>query len=152
MSVFDPESFLNSEQQGALDTQLIPAPEGEWNAQIEEITPRAITDKNGEERALLNITWNIMDQEVAQHTGRDRNTVRQAVFLDLTDEGALDMSKGKNVQLGQLREALGQNDPKKAWKPADMQGQMAKVRVSHRPDQNDPNIIYADVKKVTKAA
>lgn len=151
MSVFDPEQFLNQKTEGALDTQLIPVPEGEWSAQIEEITPRVITDKNGEERALLNITWNVMDQEVAQQTSRDRNTVRQAVFLDLKDDGSLDMGKGKNVQLGQLREALGQNNPKKAWKPADMQGQMAKVRVSHRPDQTDPNIIYADVKRVAKA-
>jgi hypothetical protein len=57
------------------------------------------------------------------------------------------MSKGKNVSLGKLREAVGQNKPGKPWSPAHLNGAQLDVLVTHRADK-DTGDIYAEVKRV----
>jgi hypothetical protein len=58
------------------------------------------------------------------------------------------MGKNKNVSLNRLREVLGQNVAGKPWKPGDLVGGIAKVRVQHRISDE---IVYTDVKGVAKA-
>lgn len=152
MSAFDPENFLNQQTEDALDTQIIPVPEGEWEAQIEDIKPTSGTSqKSGNPFYILQVTWNILDQKVSETTQRDKNTVRQSVFLDVKDDGSLDRGKGKNVNLGRLREAVGQNKPGKKWKPADLVGQTATIQVVHKHNEETGNPI-AEVKRVSKSS
>lgn len=75
-------------------------------------------------------------------------SVRQTLWLDTTESGGLDFGKGKNVGLGRLREALGQNAPGKPWAPGMLVGGVAKVKVSHSIDKRDNVTINADVKAV----
>ena len=144
MSVFNPDAFLTQESTESNDTSFAPIPEGDYTAVIKEIKPR--TTSTG--KAVMDVVWAIDDQDVREATGLSEPTVRQSIFLDLTDAGGLDFGKGKNVQLGKLREALGQNTPGQAWSPAMLSGNVARVNIKHRiVDQN----IYADVKGVAKA-
>jgi hypothetical protein len=99
---------------------------------------------------VADITYEIDDQGVKTATGLDSPTVRQSVFLDLTPQGKLDMSKGKNIQLGKLREALGLNDPNKSFSFADLPGRAAIVGVEHTPNEKSPGDVYANVAKVGK--
>lgn len=150
MSTFDPNAFLNTEVKGELDTSLPPIPEGTWDAQVDKVAARAVTDRNGNQRAIMDVTWAVLNDEVKKATTMEKPTVRQSVFLDVNEQGALDFSKGKNVQLGRLRDAVGQNT-NKVWSPTMLEGQIAKVVTKQRPDENDPEIIYSDVKRVLPA-
>lgn len=149
--MFDADAFLQTEVTGALDTRLIPVPEGDFLGQCTEVKPRQITTKNGDERVLVDLTWEVLSDEAKKATGRDKPTVRQTIFLDLTDEGGLDFSKGKNIQLGRVREAVGQNDPKRKWSMMMLMNTQATLLIGHRADENDPETVYAEVKKITKA-
>lgn len=146
MSHFDPDAFLNSTVSGANDTKITPVPEGEYAAIVDEIMPRRSKDGNS---TMIDVKWKIMDSSLSASIGRDNISVRQTVFLDMTPNGTLDMGKGKNVQLGKLREAVGLNDPMKPFSPSMLRGMTAKVRVTQRPDPNNPEVIYNDVKGVT---
>lgn len=52
-------------------------------------------------------------------------------FLDLTPQGGLDNSKGKNNQQRKYREATGQNVPGEAWSWRMLQGKVVKVKIAH---------------------
>ena len=71
------------------------------------------------------------DQSVRDLLGLDEPTCRQTVWLDIGEQGQLEFGVNKNVALGKLREAFGQNDGK-PWSPLMMMGQPAIVNVKHR--------------------
>lgn len=151
MSVFDPDTFLNTEIAGAIDTTIIPVPEGEYPAQVANAPRfRTIDTKDGE-RHVMDVSWLVDDENVKKVTGLERPMCRQTVFLDITEEGGLDISKGKNRQLGLLREAVGQNSAGRPWAPAMLEGQTAHVRIEHSPNPNDPESPYANVTRVATA-
>lgn len=148
MSVFD--NFANTQYTDSLDTSLIPVPEGDWPAVCTKYEFRQVdSKKTGKTYFSLETFWDIDSSEVEQVTGRDKNSVRYSCFLDLTDHGTLDMGKGKNVQLGRLREALGQNVAGKPWSFGDMIGQVAMLQVTHRIDDSSGDV-FAEAKKVAK--
>ncbi len=144
MSTFNPETFLNAEISDANATAYTPCPEGEFNAAIKAIKPRVLTDG----RAVLDITWNVDDETARQETCMAEPTCRQTIWLDTTESGGLDFGKGKNVGLGRLREAVGQNQAGKPWAPGMLLGQVAKIKVAHSIDKRDNVTINADVKAV----
>ena len=147
MSAFDAEQFLNQEYDSSTDTHVTPVPPGEYQGQVTKVNAREIMTKDGE-RIVMDITWEILDDEVKKVMEMKKVTARQSVFLDLTDEGAIDMSKGKNRQLGLVREAVGQNATGKPWNPGMLNGQVAQVTITNDPDKDDPENIYTNVKRV----
>lgn len=150
MSTFDADKFLNQEYKETTDTKIIPVTPGEYLAQVEAVEAKAV-EVDGEQRVIMNIRWEIFDDALKEELGLKKVTVRQSLFLDLTSEGSIDMSKGKNRQLGLLREAVGQNKDGKPWAPSRLQGQSATIEVINRPDKNDPEVIYSDVRRVTSS-
>ena len=151
MSTFNAEEFLSTTSNEAIDTKIVPIPEGDHKAQITKIGVRSIDTAEGA-RSILDLTWEVLDENVKKATGMEKPTARQSIFLDLTEQGSLDFGKGKNRALGLVREALGQNKPGKSWAPRMLENQMATIKIAHRPDKNDPENIFSDVKKVTKVA
>lgn len=147
MSSFDPEAFLGTDTSDEMSTVVLPIPEGEYNATIDSVKARLAGDK-----PVFKVIWNIDDADgkVAKATGRDKNTVRQSIWLDVNDNGSLDTGTGKNVGLGRLREAVGQNKAGKPWNPNMLVGQVAKILVGQRVDKDDASIIYNDVKRCAK--
>ena len=131
-------------------TKMSPIPAGEYVAMIEELAkPRMAGD-----RPVMDITFKLMNvpADVAASLGRQVFTVRKGYFLDVTSNGGLDLSAGKNIDLNRLREAVGQNVAGKLWKVLDLKGAgPLKVQVSLRPDKNSPDTIYNDIKSVGKA-
>lgn len=144
MSAFNPDTFLNTETDSANSSTYTPVPEGEFNASIKAIKPRVLTDG----RAILDVTWTVDDEIARNETGMAEPSVRQTLWLDTTESGGLDFGKGKNVGLGRLREAVGQNQAGKPWAPGMLVGQVAKVKVGHSIDKRDGVTINADVKAV----
>lgn len=137
--MFDTESFLSTTVEGEMSTEFVPVPEGEYTAIIKDVKARQAKSSH-----IMDVVWEIDDPEVREVTGMENPTVRQSIFLDMTESGSLDLGKGKNIALGRLREALGQNGPG-AWAPSMLLGQAAKVRVEHRIYEGKT---FADVKAV----
>lgn len=148
MSVFDPSTFLNTQETGALSTSYDPIPDNEYSAFIGagEEAVKARSTQSGQH--ILDVTWEITDPALAEQLGREKVTVRQSIFLDMTAQGTLDRGKGKNVQLGRLREALNQNDPSRPWSPLSLRGAgPAKIKVTSRTTDQG---VFNDVKAVSK--
>lgn len=142
------DEFLNMAVEGSSSTELpIPEP-GEYRAVVTEVGARTFTfkkgDRAGSEGMSLDVTWQIDDEAVKEALGYQPK-IRQSVLLDLTPSGGLDMGKGKNVTLGRLRDALGQNQDGRPWAPNMLNGQVAVVNLQHRIDGDK---VYADIKGV----
>jgi len=138
---FNADAFMSTEVEGELDTEFTPIPEAEYQALIKEIKP-GTTQKGS---TFMEIIWIVDSQEVRDLLGLEEPTTRQTVWLDFTEAGALEFGKNKNVSLGRLREALGQNTGA-PWKPTDLLGQVATVDIKHR--LGDKGGIFAEVRGV----
>jgi hypothetical protein len=145
---FDAQSFLDAAVSGTNDTKLIPVPVGEYQAFVDSVEPRPWQSKDGTKSGIaLDVFWSIEDADVKAFLGRDSVKVKQGIMLDLTPQGGLDMSKGKNIGLGRLREAVGKNEPGQSFSFNQLPGLMAKVSVTHRVVSDD---VFAEVKGVAK--
>lgn len=149
--MFNIETFLDQTIQGQNDTKVIPVPQGEYRAAIKEVKPRQWKSKDDPTLSgvALDIIWLLDAPTTAEELGRKELTVKQGIMLDIDDNGQISMEKGKNIGLGRLREALGMNDPKKAFAFTSLPGQPARVLVTHRISGED---IFAEVKSVARIA
>lgn len=147
--MFDPNAFLEQTVEGSNDTRLIPVPEGEYIAIIEKVNARTWQSKKDPSMAgvTLDVLWSIEDSSVKELLGRQKVTVNQGIMLDTTEEGKLDMSKGKNIGLGRLREATNLNDPGRPFSFAQFPGMSARVQVKHRLHEDQ---IYSEVRGVAR--
>lgn len=146
---FDAQSFLSASVSSANDTKVIPVPVGEYQAIIEKVVPRQWQSKDGTQTGVaLDVYWLVEDAEVKAFLGRDTVTVRQGIMLDTINGGTgLDVSKGKNIGLGRLREAVGKNREGEVFSFDQLPGLMAKVVVTHRVSGDDT---FAEVKSVSR--
>lgn len=105
-------------------------------------------DRAGQPGYRMTVKWEIddPDKSIEKEIGR-KPIVTQSIMLDITSEGALDMGEGKNVQLGRLREAIGQNANGRPWAPAMLIGQMARINIKHRINDETGDLVM-DVDKV----
>lgn len=149
MSIFNPDAFLASTTSDAGTTSFEPIPAGEYTAIIEDVVAREVNGKNGP-RVVLDVTCLLQAPEVQAKLGREKLTVRSGIFLDTTSNGGLDMSKGKNIGLNKLRDAVGMNVPGKPFSPSMLKGQTVKAQVTLRPDKNS-DAIFNDIKSFGKA-
>ncbi len=135
------QSLFQTAVEGSNSTKLNQLPAGIYLAQINKITELQFVgeNKNIAFRVYFNILNPPSDDTFAP--------VSQTIFLDVTPSMQLDMSEGKNVQLGRLREAIGQNNPGQPWKFSDVLGQVCKVQVSHDLNKKSGELI-AQVKRV----
>lgn len=149
MSTFDVDAFLQTTYKDANDTKLVPIPEGEYMAQIDKVEVKNIQKKDGSGTVTIaELSWVVTDQAAKDATGLATPRARQSIFLDVTEQGSLDMGKGKNVSLGKLRDAVGQNKPGKSWSFSHLSQATAFVKVEHEPNDKDPEIIYNRVRSV----
>ena len=143
---FDASQFLNVTISTSNATKSIPVPMGEYHAVLEKVEPRQWQSKDGSKSGIsLDVTWIIEDQGVKDFLGRESVTCRQGVMLDLTPDGAIDTSAGRNIALGRLREAVGLNQAGQDFSFHMLPGKMAKVSISHRVQNEDT---FAEVKAV----
>jgi hypothetical protein len=152
MSNFNPEVFLNQQNTKTLETNYTAIPADEYMAVIEKVEAD-ITKKT--QSPFLRVKFKLIGdkaEELKARLGFRDPSVSQMYMLDLDSNGSLDDGPNKNVRLGQLRSAAGQNNPGEPWAPRSLEGAGPfRVQVGQRPDDDDPNKIYNDVKSVAKA-
>lgn len=150
-SSFDPNTFLDATIDTPFETQrtTIP-PKDSYLAVIDTLATRILDIKSQGTRVVLDITWEIMDDEVKSQLNLTKATVRQTVWLDFDERGQLARGINQNIQLGQIRDAVGQNTGG-AWAPRMLKGAgPARLKISERPDEKNPTIKYNDVDRVTR--
>lgn len=152
MSTFNPDQFLATETGEVGDTKFIQVPAGEYPGQITRVTPRQIeSKKTGETYTLLEITWTFTDPAVKAATAMDEPSARQTIFLDLKENGALDFSPNKGVNLSRLRDAVGQQRNGRPWSPSHLMGATAMCLIKHEIDDNgDPRAVVSKVVALTR--
>ena len=137
------------ETAGEMSTEYPLVPEGEWLGLSGKPAARQAPDKNDPNKkwTFLDLPWTFDDPIILKEMNRDGGTVqaRFSCILELTPEGKLDTSEGKNVKLGQLRAALGLNQD--GFRLADLEGHTATCQVKHETGKDD--VIRSNVVAVT---
>jgi hypothetical protein len=157
-SIFDPNAFLETSFKGQQDTNYVLPDIGDYPAQIVDtprtsgVSVRSGIGSDGRPYATLDVQWQLNDDSLAAKLNMTQVLVRQSFFLDLTDSTPpqLDLGTNKNMRLKRLWDATGINKAKQV-SIGMLKFQTAVVHVDHRPDSNDPDIIYAEVTRVTSA-
>jgi hypothetical protein len=133
MNDFNPDAFLNTDVEGSNDTIELELPRAFYEAQVDSVNPRVIQPRDGgEQKLIVEVVWELDDEQVKSMFGRTLKA-KQSLWIDTVGgpQGMMDTGKGKNVQLGKLREALRQNDPGKKWNWNMLIGQRASVMAFH---------------------
>lgn len=145
-STFDPQTFLNSEVAGVMETNYTPVPGNDYTATIDDIIAREVTTERGTS-IVLDILHLIHDEALKEKLGMERLIVRQGIFLDVGPRGEILLGPNKNVKLGRLRAAVGQNKAG-PWNFGMLKGAgPLRITVSVGPDKKDPTIPRNNVDK-----
>jgi hypothetical protein len=155
--MFDPNNFMSQNVDAPMATEMRLVPEGEYQAMIDSFEAEKAfneikwNDRNtGEERSAVqfSLPFSILDEALKAELERDRIIVYAKMFLDFDDNGALSAAPDKNVTLGRIRAAVGQNGAG-PWNFSMLQGQgPVMIRVTHRADKNNPERKYVEVSRV----
>lgn len=146
MSGFDFDVFFGQEITGAHETKFTPVPEGEYTGFIDEIAGAEFGDSK-----VLQVTYMLTDERLKEELKMDKVTVRDTVFLEFESDGRLAFGKNKNIKLGKLREAAGQNTPG-AWNFRMLTGAGPfKLKISHRFDKKTGDGPFANVDRIVRA-
>lgn len=156
---FDADAFMSQTIDAPMSTQLLGVPEGEYTAMIGDFDSTAfrqvaVTNKTTgltQDRPVLEVPFVINDDALKAKLGREQITHRETFWLDIGADGRLDTGPDKNVRLGQLRHALGQNAPGTPWAPT-MLRNMGPVRIVIKTtsDKRDPDKKYTNITKYAK--
>lgn len=141
-SVFDPNLFLEAqiteanEKRPPLPTENLDSPDGLYVATIGEVKTDSGTigkgDRAGQPWVSMVVPLKLQVGAAGQAAGCPAElTITDRVFLDLTPQGALDNSKGKNNAQRRYREATGLNKPGEPFSWRMLQGRPVKVKIVH---------------------
>lgn len=150
---FNPESLLDITVDAPLSTRENLVPESEYEGEIKSVKGRQTTSDKGTYNWLdvsVELAGNQMTpngQTITQVVGRPNALVNYSMILDINDAGGLSAEQGKNVSLGRLREAVGQNKSG-PWTPRNLVGCRARFTIKHRFDKNDPSKVYQEARSV----
>ncbi len=163
MPVFDVNKFVQQTSTAKGSTEYLIVPEGEYKMILPDEDPtkwleQQVVKKEGPRQGSTFLSYEIptiiLDDAVrAAMGGRDEVRSRIRGIIDINEQtGDIDWGKGKNVKLGQLREALGQNDASKPWNFLQLKGAGPfKGIISHRPGRgNSAEQMFAEVTRTTK--
>ena len=150
-SVFDPDTFMHQEVETQMETIFTPVNEGEYNAYIDTLEASTVNTQDRGTVPVLYVTYAITDDEVKEELEMEKPTVRQMLWLDFDEQtGGLASGKNKNIKLGNIREAVGQNIDGQPWSPTQLIGAgPVVIKVGHRFNKETGEGPYADVQRVS---
>lgn len=147
MSTFNPEVFEQTVVDQSSETKRTPIPPGEYTAYVGD----KLSWREYDNRHICSVPLLITDmpEDVAETLGLDQPQINFDMWLDITD-GVLEFGVNKNVELGRLREALGQNRTGESWNFSMLKGS-GPVKITVEPDKKNPEM-YSRITKLTAAA
>ena len=136
---FDADAFLQQTTSEAMAEERVPVPEGDHDTQIMELTFRDGRTQENKPWVQMTVKAKVLDPNIAEEMGLDDAFLYKRMFLDLTEDGALAFGTNKNVELGQLRAACGQNVEGEEWNLGMLQGASVGMVCGHRMnDKQEP--------------
>ena len=100
---------------------------------------------------MLDVHLDIDDANAREVTQRDEVIVRHSCSLDVikgpNGKPMIDERPGTNIDLGRLRTAVGMNIQGQDFNLNMLIGQPVKVLVTHRQNPDNPEEVYAEVKR-----
>lgn len=146
---FNPDIFLTQAVTGSNAEERIPHPEGQdFPGQIKDLKIDSGTNKDsGRQWAKVTAQIEALDRQALADVGLEECVVHYPFFLDLTDEGGLDMGVNRNVGLGKIRAACGMNSEDEEFSLIQLKGQRVSYSIVHKLNQN--NEPRAEVSSVT---
>lgn len=154
MSTFDAAAFENTVIEESNETKTTPVPEGDYPSIVDKVRIKTITiskgDRMGQTVPILEVMYHILDEDnkLKELLNRDKVTVRQDLWLQVTEDGRLAFGPNQNVDLGRLREATGLNKPGRPFTFGMLEGcgpVMVSVTQDARADTGD---VYNKVPRV----
>lgn len=150
---FDLTAFLE-QAVDPLPTNYENVPVGEHEFFIDadpaQLTPQEVSgenDKGPYKFFVMELNCILQDDAIRAKLNREKVTVRLRINLDFTPDGRLDNGVNKNVMLGKLREALGQNNP--GWTPRQLLGAGPFLgKVTHQSSKKQPDVKFAEITQV----
>lgn len=82
--------------------------------------------------------------------GLEKVVITDGIMLDLTEQGNIDYSPGKNGKLRQYRDATGLNVAGQPFSIRMFEGRMVRARIKHVPNKDLPNEFYDNIETVAK--
>jgi hypothetical protein len=165
--MFDIASFQNSSITGAMDTRRSVYPEGEYvlqiaaddkAVQIQGGMSAAKDDKPARPWARCTLKCRVVKcpettsmDELAKLMGQpvDELYIYYGIMLDINDNGKLDGGPNRNVKLGAIRAAVGQNDGNIPWHYEMLKTQAFRAKViTVSSDKSDPEAKSNDIRGV----
>ena len=148
--LFDVSELSEAVVTAANSTNIIPCPEGEFPAIIKKFDIRAWSKEN-RSGVMLDVHLDIDDANAREVTQRDEVIVRHSCSLDVikgpNGKPMIDERPGTNIDLGRLRTAVGMNIQGQDFNLNMLIGQPVKVLVTHRQNPDNPEEVYAEVKR-----
>lgn len=139
MSQFNADAFLQQTVTEKMADKRVPVPEGEHLCQIRELSFKDGSTQEGKPWVQLTMKAAVLDPNVAQEMGVDEAFLYHRIFLDVTEDQQLATGTNKNVELGKLRTAAGQNGDGE-WSLGELQGAEVGFVVEHKMnDSGDPS-------------
>lgn len=164
--MFDPDTFMQQTIDKPLETEYVMVPPGEYIATIDDFTGEALEQiqfdyKRGIRAGTpgvmtkLTLPFIIQDEAVKAELQREKVVISKQIILDLDETGGLDFSKNRNVELGRIRNAVGQNADGSPWSIASLRGAgPVMIKVTHvefeRKDKSKGK--RAEVERVVRIA
>jgi hypothetical protein len=152
-STFSVDSFAQATFEGKGDTRRLSSAivEGEYPAVIEGPWGEVTKLRVEKGYPILDVQWRPNAPELQQKLGVEKlPTVRQSIFLDVTESGGLDMGPFKNGDFNRLRDAIGLNNDGQRWSMQDLIGKAAKIKVVHKVNDKDLANPFVNVTAVSK--
>lgn len=148
--LFDVSELSEATITSANSTNIIPCPEGEFPAIIKKFDIRAWS-KDDRSGVMLDVHLDIDDAGAREVTQRDEVIVRHSCSLDVikgpNGKPMIDERPSTNIDLGRLRTAVGMNKEGENFNLNMLIGQPVKVLVTHRQNPDNPEEVYAEVKR-----
>lgn len=122
-------------------TEFVPIPVGDYPFCVTKVEVTEWKSGDNTKSGLkCTLTGDLIDTNgtIKEATGRDTNTAKYEVMLDLTPEGGLAFGKGLNVRLGRLREATDLNKSGQDFNFQMFAGKMVTASIKHRIYNGEP--------------
>lgn len=148
---FDKETFLSTHIEAPMETKFTPLPEDDYRAVIDDID--FVEMGQGENKSnVLVVVFAVLDAKAREFMKMDKPTVKHNIFLDFESDGRLSFGTNKNIGLGMLRDALGQNTGA-PWNFNMLRGAgPVLLKINHRWNKQTGEGPFSNVKLIAKAS
>lgn len=152
-SAFDPASFLDATTTDA-SVKRPPLPPGDYTAITGQLTSKAWESKKPEAKIKSGIKFEVplsleVPLAVQEQLGLGPTlSFTDSIMLEVTEQGGIDYSPGKNGGLRRYRDACNCNQAGQPFSPRMLEGKAVKVKIGHKVYEGE---VYDEIQGVAKA-